>query len=192
MVRPRRWHVLVATVAAWIAGAASGLAYAPRLATPEIPSSPPIPAYDVAAQPVENWAFTLDPRMGFFAAGDPVNGMDPDGRVGKQIHSFNAAISSSPAMSAVEFLSPTAAQGIQTGLKVMSDTMVSTGAYLASGSGAFALLQGPAYGVTYNLPIVGAGYRAVDERYFDPTRAEWVVTCRIAVVAVCRSDVVGF
>jgi len=36
------------------------------------------------AEPPEEPRFTLNPRMGFFAAGDPVNGADPDGRFSKK------------------------------------------------------------------------------------------------------------
>jgi len=77
----RRRLLILATVPVSIAGAVSGLAYAPRPATSETPSSPPIPADNVTAEPPEEPRFTLNPRMGFFAAGDPVNGADPDGRL---------------------------------------------------------------------------------------------------------------
>ena len=65
----RRWLPVLAAAAVWIGGAAFAIAYAPRLTTPEIPSSPPISAPDVVSEPVRATAFTLNPRMGFFAAG---------------------------------------------------------------------------------------------------------------------------
>lgn len=71
----------LAVVVLVITGTPSAVAYGVRSPVPAIPSSPILHVAAESTYPVEPIKFALETRIGLFASGDPVNNLDPDGRL---------------------------------------------------------------------------------------------------------------
>jgi hypothetical protein len=73
-----------------IGGTTRAHAYAPRPSTQAIPSSPILHVAAKCTYPVEEIHLTLETQIGLFASGDPINRLDPDGRLGKSLQNGHA------------------------------------------------------------------------------------------------------